>query len=250
MNLPSAALTIENLTVSLNNQSVLRNITLSWDVGSCVGIIGPNGGGKTTLLKSIVGLITIQSGAISFFGDSFDAWRHAVSYVPQRSTVEWDFPVTVYDVVMMGRYIHLGWFARPSAQDKEYVDFAIEQVGLADYKYRTIGALSGGQQQRVFLARALAQNPTIFLLDEPFAAVDAASEKIIMDILLSLRQEKKLVVMVHHDLEAVLHHCDSATLVHKTMAISGQPHEILSSSVCNEVFRFSTRSNSQKQSSC
>jgi ABC-type Mn2+/Zn2+ transport system ATPase subunit len=239
------ALTIENISVSLNHQLVLSDVHISWDLGACVGIIGPNGGGKTTLLKTIVGLIKPQSGTISFFGESFNAWRHKVSYVPQRSAVEWDFPVTVYDVVMMGRYVHLGWFSYPSLHDKEQVNSAIEKVGLSDYRDRPIGALSGGQQQRVFLARALAQDPTIFLLDEPFAAVDVTSEKIIMDVLLALRHQQKLVVMVHHDLEAVLHHCDSATLVHKTRALSGRPHEILSSSVCNEVFRFSTRSDKQ-----
>ncbi|MCS6936470.1 MAG: metal ABC transporter ATP-binding protein [Candidatus Bipolaricaulota bacterium] len=194
------AIEIENLSVSYGAHRVLRNVTLKIEPGQMVGIFGPNGAGKSTLLKAILGLLPRDGGQVRLFGEDIDAMRRRVAYVPQRESVDWDFPVLVEDVVLMGRYVHLGWVRRPTSADRERVAQALRQVELAPLAKRQIGQLSGGQQQRVFLARALAQEADIYMLDEPFIGVDAATEQKIFEILRELRREGKLVLVVNHDL--------------------------------------------------
>lgn len=194
------AIEIENLSVSYGANRVLRNITLKIELGQMVGIFGPNGAGKSTLLKAILGLLPHDGGRVQLFGEEINAMRRRVAYVPQRESVDWDFPVLVEDVVLMGRYAHVGWLRRPGRADRERAAHALQQVEMTPFVQRQIGQLSGGQQQRVFLARALAQEADIYMLDEPFIGVDAATEQKIFEILRELRDLGKLVLVVNHDL--------------------------------------------------
>src|SRR5512137_2598724 len=180
MNEP-ARLELEHVSVSYNGHAVLHDISFQVPHGTRVAVVGPNGAGKSTLFKALVGLLPVRHGQIRIHGEPLGHHQDCVAYVPQRSDVDWRFPVTVRDVVMMGRYSHLGWFARPGCEDDEAVDAALEQVGLSGLARRSIGDLSGGQQQRAFLARSLAQHARLLLLDEPFAGLDTPSQRSIMD---------------------------------------------------------------------
>lgn len=207
------ALEVHDLTVSYHHKPVLWNIDFSLDEGHLVGIVGPNGAGKSTLIKAIMGLLPVSSGWVKLFGKPFHAHRQMVGYVPQRESVDWDFPVNAYDVVMMGCYGKLGLFGRPKPQDHQNVMECLEKVGMAGYAKRQISNLSGGQQQRVFLARALAQDARIYLLDEPFVGVDAATENAIVELLHHLRSRGRLVMVVHHDLARVREYFDHVMLL-------------------------------------
>lgn len=200
-----SAIEIDNLSVSYGTSRVLRNITVKIEPGQMVGIFGPNGAGKSTLLKAILGLVSSDGGRIRLFSESVSAMRRRVAYVPQRESVDWDFPVLVEDVVLMGRYAHLGWLRRPTRQDRACVARALDQVEMTALAKRQIGQLSGGQQQRIFLARALTQDAEIYMLDEPFIGVDAATEQKIFEILSQLRTAGKLVLVVNHDLSTAQH---------------------------------------------
>jgi manganese/zinc/iron transport system ATP- binding protein len=200
--------TVENLTVAYHKKPVLREVDLQVPSGQLIGIVGPNGAGKSTLMKSILDLVPRVSGDVQICGKPYHIQRKLIGYVPQRESVDWDFPTNALDVVLMGRYGHIGWFRRPSKLDREIALNSLEKVGMADFADRQISQLSGGQQQRVFLARALAQDASIYFMDEPFAGVDAATEKAIMTLLGELKAQGKTVLVVHHDLQTVAEYFD------------------------------------------
>lgn len=200
--------TVENLTVAYHKKPVLREVDLHVPSGQLIGIVGPNGAGKSTLMKSILDLVPRVSGDVQICGKPYRIQRKLIGYVPQRESVDWDFPTNALDVVLMGRYGHIGWFRRPSKLDREIALNSLEKVGMADFADRQISQLSGGQQQRVFLARALAQDASIYFMDEPFAGVDAATEKAIMTLLGELKAQGKTVLVVHHDLQTVTEYFD------------------------------------------
>lgn len=214
-------LIIKDLTVSYHGTPVLNQANLSLPSGLLAAIIGPNGAGKSTLLKASLDLIDKQSGTVEFFGKPFGEVRKQVAYIPQKESIDWDFPATVFDVVLMGTYVHKGLFKRITKEDKKNVLKALDRVDLANFKNRQISQLSGGQQQRVFIARALVQNPDLFLMDEPFAGVDAASEHAIIQLLKSLVKEGKTILIVHHDLETVKNYFDYVILLNKTIKAHG-----------------------------
>lgn len=223
-------LQVQHLTVSYTAKPVLWDISFELPQGKIAAIIGPNGAGKSTLLKSIMGLIPTAAGQVRIFGRDLDDVRRRVSYVPQRETVDWDFPASVYDVVMMGRYGKLGLFRSPGKQDQQLVMEALEQVGMADFAKRQIAQLSGGQQQRVFIARALAQQADFYLLDEPFAGVDAATEEAVIQLLRSMAKQHKTLMVVHHDLSSVSEYFDWTVLLNVNLIGSGPTQDIFTES--------------------
>lgn len=198
-----SAIEIADLTVAYHRKPVLWEISLGIPKGALVGIVGPNGAGKSTLMKAVLGLVPQVSGQIRILGGEIKQNRSRIAYVPQRESVDWDFPASVLDVVMMGLYREAGWFWPMRAEHRKRAIQAMEQVGISDLASRQISQLSGGQQQRTFLARALVQEADIFLLDEPFAAVDAATEQSIVDLLRNLQSKGKTILVVHHDLHTV-----------------------------------------------
>lgn len=218
---PRSPLSIHDLTVAYDRKPVLWDVDLDVPAGELVTIVGPNGAGKSTLLKAALGLIPVASGTVRVFGKPMKSQRSLVAYVPQRESVDWDFPVTALDVVTMGRYGALGWCRPVRRRQKNEAMQALERVGLADMASRQISQLSGGQQQRVFLARALAQDAQLFLMDEPLASVDAATEQAIVDVLRSLRSEGRTVVVVHHDLQTVNDYFDSVILLNMRVVAHG-----------------------------
>jgi manganese/zinc/iron transport system ATP- binding protein len=203
-----------------------------WDVefdvspGRLVGIVGPNGAGKSTLLKAVMDLVPKASGRVEIFGRSWRESRHRVGYVPQRESVDWDFPVSVLDVVTMGLYGRIGWFGRVRRRHREAARRALEQVGIGELADRQISQLSGGQQQRTFLARALVQEADLYLMDEPFAAVDAATEQAIVEILRSMRAAGRTAVVIHHDLHTVPDYFDSVVLLNMRVVAEGPTHQV------------------------
>lgn len=219
-------LSIDDFTVAYNSQPVLWDIDLLVPEGVLMAIVGPNGAGKTTLIKAVLDLIPRSAGTALFYGKPYAQMRSLVGYVPQRGSVDWDFPTSVIDVVMMGLYGKLGWFRRPGRKERELAWQALEQVGMTDLADRQISQLSGGQQQRTFLARALVQDAQIYFMDEPFAAVDAVTEKAIVAILRQLREKGKTVLVVHHDLQTVEEYFDWVTLLNIEVIASGVTSEI------------------------
>lgn len=214
-------LSIHDMTVAYRRKPVLWDIEYDAPNGSLIGLVGPNGAGKSTLIKAVLELIPKASGRVLIYGKPYDEQRHLVGYVPQRESVDWDFPVSALDVVTMGRYGKIGWLRRVSKQHREAARAALDQVGLADFAKRQIRQLSGGQQQRVFLARALAQDAQLYLMDEPFASVDAATEHAIVSVLKSLRAAGKTVVVVHHDLETVREYFEHVILLNMRIVAHG-----------------------------
>ncbi|WP_438446461.1 metal ABC transporter ATP-binding protein [Gorillibacterium sp. sgz5001074] len=214
-------LSIRHLSVAYHKKPVLREVSFEAPEGKLIGVVGPNGAGKSTLIKAALGLIPRLEGEVRFFGKPYAEARKQVGYVPQRESVDWDFPTSALDVVMMGRYGHLGWFRRPGAKEKAIALECLDKVGMADFAGRQISQLSGGQQQRVFLARALAQDASLYFMDEPFAAVDAATEKAIITLLNQLKAEGKTVLVVHHDLSTVKEYFDHVLLLNETVVASG-----------------------------
>ena len=222
------SLEVTDLTVAYQDKPVLWDIDLEVPEGILMAIVGPNGAGKTTLIKSILGLIKPAAGNVLIYGKSYAASRKLVGYVPQRGSVDWDFPTSVLDVVMMGRYGELGWFKRPTAHDKQLAFDALEKVGMVDFAQRQISQLSGGQQQRTFLARALVQDAKLYFMDEPFQGVDATTERAIIQILQELRERGKTVIAVHHDLQTVQEYFDWVTLLNVRRIASGPVSEAFS----------------------
>lgn len=223
---PNLALHVEDLTVSYHSKPVLWDIDLNVPPGVMAAIIGPNGAGKSTLIKAVLGLVTPTAGHITLFGRPYRAQRRRVGYVPQRSSVDWDFPTTALDVVTMGLYGHLGWLRRPGKREKAEALHALELVGMQDFASRQISQLSGGQQQRVFLARALVQQADIYLLDEPMAGVDATTERAIVDILRRLRDQGKTLIVVHHDLQTVRTYFDWLLILNVRVLAQGPVQEV------------------------
>ena len=218
---PDAALCVHDVTVAYDRKPVLWGIDFDVPRGTLTAIVGPNGSGKTTLMRACLGLVPLASGSVRLLGSAYAQVRREVAFVPQRESVDWEFPLRVRDVVMMGRLPMLGWFRRPSAADRRAVDAAMDRTGITELADRQIGRLSGGQQQRVFLARALAQEATLYLLDEPFAAVDAATEQTILELLHALRDEGRTVIVVHHDLQTVRRAFDRVVLLNTYLVASG-----------------------------
>ena len=217
----STALEIDDLTVAYNSRPAIWDIDLRVPEGVLMAIIGPNGAGKSTLIKAALKLIPRAAGTVQFYGQPYEQVRGLVGYVPQRGSVDWDFPTTVLDVVTMGLYGRLGWMRRPGQKEQAAAMHALEQVGMQDLAERQISQLSGGQQQRTFLARALVQDARIYLMDEPFAAVDAVTERAIITILRELRARGKTVVVVHHDLQTAAEYFDWVTLLNVEVVASG-----------------------------
>lgn len=217
---------IRNLSVAYHRKPVLRDIDYDAPEGELIGIIGPNGAGKSTLIKAVLGLLPLASGEVHIYGKPYQEQRQMVGYVPQRESVDWDFPTDALDVVMMGRYGKLGWFRRPKAADREIAMECLQKVGMESFARRQISQLSGGQQQRVFLARALAQDAQIYFMDEPFVGVDAATEKAIIQVLNELKQQKKTVLVVHHDLQTVSEYFDSVLLLNMRCIAAGPTKEV------------------------
>ena len=212
---------VRDLTVAYRETPVLWDIDLDIPEGRLVAIVGPNGAGKSTLIKTILGLVRPASGTVTIFGQPYQRQRRLVGYVPQRGSVDWDFPTNVLDVVQMGMYGQLGWIRRPGRHEREVALACLEQVGMADFAGRQISQLSGGQQQRVFLARALAQDARVYFLDEPFAGVDATTERAIIDVLRELRERGKTLVVVHHDLETLREYFDWVVMLNVRLIASG-----------------------------
>jgi manganese/zinc/iron transport system ATP- binding protein len=216
-----------DVTVAYGRRPVLWNIDLTISEPCLFGIVGPNGAGKSTLLKAALGLVPLAGGEVRLFGEPLDRVRRRVGYVPQRETVDWDFPVSVMDVVLMGTYSRVGWLRRPGAAERAVARESLARVGLEDLAGRQIGRLSGGQQQRVFLARALAQQADVYFLDEPMAGVDARSQEQILTVLSGLRELGKLVIVVHHDLRAVTDWFDAVALIDMRLVATGPTRETL-----------------------
>jgi len=215
------AVEVEDMTVAYTTKPVLWDVDMKVPIGSLAAIVGPNG----TLLKAMLGLLTVISGSVKFYIDHHLAMDKndykKIAYVPQSGSVDWDFPTTVLDVVLMGRYGHLGWFKRPNKKDKELALSMIEKMGMSDYVNRQIRQLSGGQQQRVFLARALVQEADIYLMDEPFKGVDKTTEHAIISLLQEMKARGKTVIVVHHDLNTVPQYFDWVTMVNKQTVAYG-----------------------------
>ncbi len=215
------ALSVQQLSVNYEKTPVLWDLSFEIPMGKLVAIVGPNGAGKSTFLKAALGLVKPISGQIMFFGQPLKKMRRQVAYVPQRESVDWDFPITVFDLVLMGRYGQRGIMKRPSRKDREDVQRYLEKVGLEAYAHRQISQLSGGQQQRAFLARALIQEADIYLMDEPFTGIDVSSTKTIIEIFQQLRAEGKTLLVVHHDLATVEQIFDWAILLNMCLVGAG-----------------------------
>ena len=220
------ALTVSGLTASYGESPAVFSVDARFPARAMSAIVGPNGAGKSTFLKAVLGIIPRLSGEVSVFADSFDNARDRIAYVPQRASVDWDFPTTVIDVVLMGLYRELGLLRRVTKASRSRALACLERVGMADFADRQIGQLSGGQQQRVFLARALAQDADLYLLDEPFAGVDAATEHAIVDVFQALKAEQKAVICVHHDLATVDDYFDHVFMINVRKIAEGPVYRI------------------------
>lgn len=217
----SHVLEVNNISAAYRKNKVLDQVSFAVEQGTLTGIVGPNGAGKSTLIKTLLQLHPSLSGDVAFFGHTLKAEKTRVGYVPQRGSVDWDFPTNALDVVMMGLYQKIGWFKWPMRRHKEKAFEALDKVGMGDYANRQISQLSGGQQQRVFLARALIQEADLYFMDEPFAGVDASTEKAIMTILKELKNTGKTVLVVHHDLQTVTDYFDQVLLLNKSVIAHG-----------------------------
>ena len=222
----SKAIEVTDLTVAYREKPVLWDVDLEVPAGVLMAIVGPNGAGKTTLIKAILGLVRAAAGQVLIYGEPYGEQRRLVGYVPQRESVDWDFPTSVLDVVIMGRYGHLGWVRRPGRHERTLALEALDKVGMSPFADRQISQLSGGQQQRVFLARALVQDAQVYFMDEPFQGVDATTERAIVTLLQELRAAGKTVVVVHHDLQTVPEYFDWVTLLNVRRIGSGPVAEV------------------------
>jgi len=212
---------VHDVTVAYHRKPVLWDVDVLLPQARLIAIIGPNGAGKTTLLKAILGLVPLASGRVEVLGTTLKQARKHIGYVPQRETVDWDFPVDALDVVLMGRYGRLGWIRRPGREDRDIAMRSLDRVGMADFARRQISQLSGGQQQRVFLARALAQDARLYFMDEPFAGVDAATERAIVEVLREMRSAGKTVIAVHHDLQTAPEYFDHVVMLNMRLVAAG-----------------------------
>jgi ABC-type Mn2+/Zn2+ transport system ATPase subunit len=229
-------LSLNRVSAGYPGRPVLREISFQVPHGGQVAVVGPNGAGKSTLFKTLVGLLPLRGGEILIHGQPLGRHKDCVAYVPQRSEVDWRFPVSVTDVVMMGRYNRQGWFGLPSPADRQRVHWALEQMGIADLSRRSIADLSGGQQQRVFLARALAQEPHILLMDEPFTAVDAATQEATLALLAGLKARSVTVLVSTHDLNMAAERFDLVLLLNQRLVAFGPSHEVLTPDAIRAAF--------------
>ncbi len=220
------AVTVDDLTVAYNYKPVLWDIDLEIPEGVLMAIVGPNGAGKSTLIKAILGIIEPIAGSIKIFNEPYEKNRKKVAYVPQKGSVDWDFPTTALDVVMMGTYGKLGWIKRVGKKQKKMALEALEKVSMLPFQNRQISQLSGGQQQRIFLARALVQNAEIYFMDEPFQGVDAVTERAVVKILKELKEQGKTVIVVHHDLQTVPEYFDWVTFLNVKKIATGRVKDI------------------------
>ena len=222
----AAAIEVMDLTVAYHESPVLWDVDVTVPAGVLMAIVGPNGAGKTTLIKAVLGLVRPAAGRVLVFGRPYAEQRRLVAYVPQRESVDWDFPTSVLDVVMMGRYGALGWLRRPGRREHALALDALEKVGMRELADRQISRLSGGQQQRVFLARALVQDARIYVMDEPFQGVDVTTERAILRLLRELRAAGRTVVAVHHDIQTVAEYFDWVTLLNVRRISSGRVSDV------------------------
>ena len=233
---PRSPLSIHDVTVAYNRKPVLWDVDYDAPERSLVGVIGPNCAGKSTLIKAVLGLVPVASGRIEVFGHPAKSQRKRIGYVPQRESIDWDFPVSALDVVTMGRYGRIGLFRRVGKTHKAFAMHCLERVGLADLAHRQISQLSGGQQQRVFLARALAQEADLYLMDEPFAGVDAATERAIIEILRGIRDQGKTCLVVHHDLPTAREYFDHVLLLNMRVVAAGATEKTLNSETLHRTY--------------
>jgi ABC-type Mn2+/Zn2+ transport system ATPase subunit len=231
-----AHLEIDGVTLAYGNRTALRGVTFQVPEGTRLAVVGPNGAGKSSLFKALVRLLPVRAGSIRVHGAPLGAHRDCVAYVPQREEVDWRFPVTVLDVVMMGRYGHLGWLQRPGRRDRAVALRCLEQVGMSRQAGRSIGDLSGGQQQRIFLARALAQEPHILLMDEPFTGVDVNAQEAMLGVLDGLRGSRVTVMIATHDLGLASTRFDQVVLLNRRLVASGRPAEVFTPAALAEAF--------------
>ena len=229
-------LEVHDLTVAYHKKPVLWGIDLVVPKGKLIGIIGPNGAGKSTLIKAAMGLLPLSSGWVKVFGQPHTKNLGRVGYVPQRESVDWDFPVNVMDVVLMGRYGHLGLFKRPSKADREIARDCLDKVKMLPYANRQISNLSGGQQQRVFLARALAQESDLYFMDEPFVGVDAATEAAIVTLLHELKDKGKTLLVVHHDLPTAREYFDMLVMLNMRLVAFGPTAEVFNQELLQKTY--------------
>ncbi|QKS70883.1 metal ABC transporter ATP-binding protein [Paenalkalicoccus suaedae] len=218
---------VKHVSVHYDGIVALEDISFKVSQGKIIGLIGPNGAGKSTLMKVLLGLVK-YSGEVSILGKPVDKQRKEIAYVPQRSAIDWDFPVRVIDVVKMGRFVHIPWYKRLGKTDKDRAMEALHQVGMEEFANRQIGELSGGQQQRVFIARAIAQDAETFFLDEPFVGIDVTSEEIIVNLLRDLKHQGKTIVVIHHDLSKVESYFDELLLLNRKLIGSGEVEDVFS----------------------
>ena len=223
---PNVPLSVYDLTVAYHRTPVIWDLEFDLPPGSLIGVVGPNGAGKSTLLKAVMDLVPKASGRVSVFGKPYRKNRHRVGYVPQRESVDWDFPVDALDVVLMGLYSEVGWCMPLRKKHRDAALDALDRVGIADLAHRQISQLSGGQQQRTFLARALVQDADLYLMDEPFAAVDASTEKAIVEILRQMKNDHKTAVVIHHDLQTVPEYFDYVILLNMRIVAHGPVAEV------------------------
>lgn len=222
----SYALEIEDLTVAYKDIPVLWDLDLNIPEGVLAAIVGPNGAGKTTLIRTVLGMIKPAAGKIFILGKPYHKQRKRIGYVPQRNSVDWDFPTNVLDVVMMGLYGQLGWVKQPGRRERELARDALKKVGMETFEKRQIGQLSGGQQQRIFLARAMVQNADLYFMDEPLQGVDATTEKAIFQILKDFKNQGKTIVVVHHDLQTLAEYFDWIAMINVRMIANGLINEV------------------------
>ena len=236
-----SVLEVRNLCAAYRKNRVLHDVTFQVEAGTLTGIVGPNGAGKSTLLKVILELHPRLAGSVSFFGTTLRKMKSRIGYVPQRGSVDWDFPADALDVVMMGLYGQVGWLKWPNRSHRERAFASLEQMGMADFAHRQISQLSGGQQQRVFLARALVQDADLYFMDEPLAGVDAATEKAIMTTLQELKRAGKTVMVVHHDLQTVEEYFDYVLLLNRTVVAHGRTADAFTKDNVNRTYGGSLR---------
>ena len=228
-------ISITDLTVLYQNKPVIQNLNAQFPAQQMCSIIGPNGSGKTTLLKSILGIIRPESGIIKILNNC-KIEQNSIAYVPQKNSIDWIFPINVFDVIMMGRYSKLRWWQKPNNQDKKLLHWALNRVEMNHLAQRHISQLSGGQQQRIFIARALAQQANIFILDEPFTAIDIKTEQFLLRLLHTLKDQGKTILLVHHDLNTILQYFDWTLLMHHQYSTYGPTKQIVTAENIQKIF--------------
>ena len=229
-------ISVKNLTVTYNKKPAIKGINLEIESSSIIGIVGPNGAGKSTLLKGILGLLPADTGEVKIFGKDIKDSLKRVSYIPQKEQFDWDFPINVSEVVMMGRYPYLSLFGSPKESDKQIVNRVLEKVEMKKYAHTQIRNLSGGQQQRIFLARALAQESDIYFLDEPFVGVDAKTETAIFNLIKELKSEGKTIMIVHHDLSKVEDYFDKIILINQILIAYGDTSKVFTPELLHRTY--------------